>query len=409
MCFLISNLIISYFLNPRRSFYDFFDVPDSYHQLDTASIRVLRIKKWICDSLFVGMNSFGENGGCILVSDNYAYFYTVVERCSFISCEANSGGAIYISTSEGEIVLNKICGISCKSNSNGNHMFGHLYSKTNGRNEAYYVSLCDCSSKTSSNSYTWEMQRGKQTIFSSNSSKNSVYRSSGCYIQASGSCNCSFLHFSNNSAQIDIVYFYNSDNFVLNHCNMINNLLIQPGSDSCIILSFQSNVLIQNCYFSNNSIGNGKLIKKSGTGVMTINEMSIVDHIINEVGLISTHSYEEFTMFSTGQCYADVTLEAESPNPTQTYKSNSIPSMSIPYKTAPLWNYIQTLNIIRTPFPTFPILPTKLDNAQHECEVLPSLSPFPTWNQCSYQNQNTNRNHYGDMKIMTVFSLIHYS
>ena len=104
----------------------------------TKTLTATANNVYVHDSVFLYCSS-SSNGGALYCSSNV--YKLLVEQSFFISCNTSSslgGGICFISTSNGECVLSKICGFNCTSTRYDTSTVIGLFARIAPKNEIWY-------------------------------------------------------------------------------------------------------------------------------------------------------------------------------------------------------------------------------------------------------------------------------
>ena len=208
-------------------FSDFFPLNNSETLiLNLQTILTISQNYFILNSFFNFIGS--TNNGAITIKNINCIL--VIENSLFNSCFASSawGGAILFDcTTNGNCILNKICGYNCYSANTyyptGWGQFCCIRTSNPSKNEGYYLSITFCSPQSFERDASMLFSYGIQKFLNINSSFNHVHMISGINCHNSNNISLEYCTISNNFANSNrCIHNYNS-NMKINKNNIINN------------------------------------------------------------------------------------------------------------------------------------------------------------------------------------------
>jgi hypothetical protein len=207
---------------------------------------------YVLNCLFISITSSSAGGA--LYCSSVTYF--LVESTSFFSCKTSvdHGGAIYIS--QGQIVLDGICGYDCYSTESGRHgQFVYIGANGAVSNKKYanYSSMVRCVNENSNSYYAFDLFGGTVCYSSVNSSMNKCgYGVNFCNPSTTDTCSflcCSFVD--NIATKYACLYLSNSGpKYEIKSCNILRNT---QSSSSYGIISAWGSAIIQDCCILENT------------------------------------------------------------------------------------------------------------------------------------------------------------
>jgi len=233
-------------------FNDYFS--GSFSDVNSGVSRVVfsSDKYWIHDCSFVGLEISG-NGGSIYCSRNGALF--VCENVLVLSCfSSNSGGAIYFQTdSSGSIVLNRVCGYRCGTNSNTRGQFINVQNSNMINITKTSVAFCSPSTVGYEKETSIYLVQGIIYMANFNLSYSQNYKYSSMNFESSSTKN--FIEFSsivsNCAVNCNQITFY-TGTYSLQKSNIVNNTQ-GPTSNSVIYNYNGATTEFLECVFFQNS------------------------------------------------------------------------------------------------------------------------------------------------------------
>ena len=305
-----------FFLILLKHFSDFFSISyDTYLLNKYENLNLNSGNIWISYCSFIELN--GNLGGAIYYQNNIL-IRILVEDSIFYECYSNSkldgysGGGIFLYSTNGNYILNKICSYSCYTINGYHGQFCFLSTTSSNINQIYLTTV----TKSVKNLINIEsspvvINGGNQILHSINISKNKLYGVSAFKSYSVNSLNMNF------STIIDcistytlVIYFYSGNERKINHCNIINNT---SPSINGIIHNQVAISIFESCIFSNNSN-----LFVTNTGTITFN-FCWIQHNGNlgiNIGTNSLFLTETFyiTHYSTFLCINSL-LKSEKKNP----------------------------------------------------------------------------------------------
>jgi hypothetical protein len=232
--------------------------------------------------------SGSSNGGALNCESSV--YKLLVEQTTFISCSISSGygGGIYFnSQTNGECVLNRVCGFDCSSTSSG--PFAYIYIKDDAtfKNHVYDSSFTHTLIKSGSPLYTLCLSKGNVLCSSVNITNNECYHytafhSDPTMSSVSDICCISYSSIVNNTTNGGygcMVLYVSATSQRIDTCNMLNNKQT-VYSHFQITIWTSSNLLIKDtCFLGNNP---GKKVFYVPAGKVTISNCTIDDDIISK-------------------------------------------------------------------------------------------------------------------------------
>jgi len=233
-----------------------------------------------------------------------------VSDCAFYKCSTSgaSGGAIYFSASNCNMV--RICGMKCKSTSN--YHFSFISGKYESKFNFNYISIASCGDLDIYESYHCiYLQKGYQSIYSLNSSKNIIFQPTSLCIDDPSSFHGTRCTFANNRALHSIVIWFmgGTDTRILDYSNILNNN--QDTSTWAIVYCHygSSDYNLDHCMFYGNQ--NTLFTKVSGSITVSNCEISHSGSLgtyIDGGNNIEYSSSLKIQHYSTELCDAEIPL-----------------------------------------------------------------------------------------------------
>ena len=220
---MITSLL--FVLSLFSDFYNDFKKITIYDQINFP-ISLIQGDNLIIYSFFQLLNS-NQNGGAIFI-DSLFFNRNLIECCIFYNCSVNNncqGGAIFLKCLNGSNVLNKICGLYCKTSKEQLFQFCLIEVSNLGINNLQYLSISFSSPNFEGLSQTSRFINGNCLSKYNNFSNNFNFESSAGLSFNTKSLLSSFNSISNNKVNINNFYqIFNSNliYFIAFH-NFINN------------------------------------------------------------------------------------------------------------------------------------------------------------------------------------------
>jgi len=234
----------------QLSFEDFFG-EQTYYYIRNNGNRIIETPEqyvFVENCAFYSLSSL--NGGAIYLSSTTGNLY--VTTSLFNNCSAtDSYGAVYYQVINSGVVFDKTCAYHCYS-SYGLEKFGQFgigYVNSNNYNAFQLVSIALCSPFSAHSSCAFRFYGGKQMCLNSNSSKNKVYRHSGIDFTEGNTYQAKYITLSDNVVggwTALMVYGINGN---IDYCNFCRNN--SPDSRGVFIFG-ASDTRMSNCVFLNN-------------------------------------------------------------------------------------------------------------------------------------------------------------
>ena len=264
----------------------------------------------ISNCFFSRSSSYSGYGGIIHVygssfsmNINYSMFYNCV-------CSGN-GGAIYFSSSNS--YLRMICAKSCSAS-----QFHFAYLQTSQMNQVEYLSVSNCSHKTSGY-WSIVLYTGDQRVDNTNSSMNNANQISGIRIWFPSSFTSSHCTFSNNkvSYSVCIGFYSTSGTISMSYANIVHNNSPYDG----VVYVYEALPKMMYCIFHSNQ----NYLFCGYEGSLEVSH-SFIDHSAsfstsiavstsNNNSLINTITYQ-LQFFNSIHCNADIPLPQKTPDQT---------------------------------------------------------------------------------------------
>ena len=224
---------------------------------------------------FTRINNFNGNGGIIYVSQIVCNL--IILESTFYSCISNGeGGAIYwISETNSNSILKKICSNSCITTSGFHHQFS--YNRVpNNINYENSMTLGSLTNSSNDNSYRIIMLRyGNVTYSSTNCSNNNLYHTIVRFTYSNhvfGNYNTLF----NNKVILSLNFYISWSNIVENSFIYSNFVNLSSPTEAIILMDYSS-LIFSDCLFINNR---DILFWKYGTGSILVKNC-IINHLTN--------------------------------------------------------------------------------------------------------------------------------
>ena len=163
----------------------------------------------------------------------------------FFNCSCSEkGGVIWFFASNS--CLKMICANKCSASS---YHFANLCSSN--KNQVEYLSMSNCSHSTSG-SYSFNLESGKQSVDNTNISMNNAYQVSGIWVYNPSSFTSSHCTFSNNEVfkRICVRFYSTSGSVSMSFANIVHNN--SPG-DGVVYVHGTDTKNLMYCIFHNNS------------------------------------------------------------------------------------------------------------------------------------------------------------
>jgi hypothetical protein len=247
---------------------------------------------YIFNCLFRSVTSSNYGGAFYCTSVTYL----LVESSSFLSCRTNAqcGGAIYFSN--GQCVLDGVCGYDCYSTYTTSPQYQFAYicvnDATSNKNNVNYSSIVRCVNGRPESYYTLGLFWGKICCQSVNISMNECLHHSGIYCTPykdsnSVTCSISYSSITDNTANghICIQFWQDGANCEMKSCNILRNT--QGSLDSIGIIFTNSNLKIEDsCILENKA---DCIFNQGSSFIITLSNCTVD----------STNHYNSFTIQNT--------------------------------------------------------------------------------------------------------------
>jgi len=272
---------------------------------------------------FTRLTQFNGNGGVIHI--NVASISINISYSVFHDCSCSfQGGAIYFSSTNSS--LRMICANRCSCGESQYYHFAYISAIITNHIDYLSVSYC---SDVSPGYYPICLYYGKQSIYRTNSSMNTVIGHSGISIFSPSVFSSSHCTFSNNRASDTICIYFRFQSEIMSYTNIVNNnspsrygvICVDGGSPKMHYCIFDNNHDSLFCLYS------GSLeVSHSFIAHLEILSVSIAVSIGHNNSFLKRNTYQ-IPFFKTLHCNADVPAIFQ--HSRSTYNTNSMIALSI--------------------------------------------------------------------------------
>jgi predicted outer membrane repeat protein len=306
--------MLTVMMHIRTAWNDYFTGSPVYYQqnLYTSGQTLSDTSVCVLNCLFSSSTSTNHGGALFCTSVSYL----LVESSSFFSCKTSNsyGGAIYFSNSNGQCVLNEVCGFDCCStyaSGSSHYQFAYLYvnNAISSKNYVNYSSIVRCVNDRSNSYTTLYLSCGKIYCPSINMSMNKCVRQSGIYFcptsdSYSSTGSLLFSSFADNIATqyTCIRTWWGGSKIEIKSCNILRNTqgsLSSTGTiytldnimidDSCILENKADYIFYIYSSSYTITLSNCTVDSTSNNGYMTIRN-TITKSFIHALNHISTQN-----------------------------------------------------------------------------------------------------------------------
>ena len=195
---------------------------------------------YIKNSIFHKISYYNKGGVINFISN---LLNIKIELSIFYSCFSinDEGGAIYIDSVSGNILIKLVCGFNCTSGPSKSYLFGFFKTSSDSILNISYFSMSNCKEINPSRLSVIATYDGVQTLENMNSSYNYLKFVSGFYYLYSKLGQTIFSNFIENFAsEFYCIYHQFYCNMTLNNCNIIKN---QQNNNGGIVYSRDNSVV----------------------------------------------------------------------------------------------------------------------------------------------------------------------